>query len=32
MKLFLGLGAKQEDPKNSITYVVSDLSDRIKQT
>ena len=31
MKLFLGLGAKEEDPKNSITYVVSDLSDRIKK-
>jgi len=32
MKLFLGLGAKEENPKNSITFQVSDLSDRIGKT
>ena len=30
LKLFLGLGAKKENPRNSITYIISDFSKRIK--
>jgi hypothetical protein len=29
LKLFLGLGAKKENPKNSITYVINDFTGRI---
>ena len=30
LKLFLGLGAKKENPRNSVTYVISDFSKRVK--
>lgn len=30
LKLFLGLGYKKENPKTSYTYVISDLSERLR--
>ena len=30
MKLVLGLGAKKENPRNSVTYVIADFSKRLK--
>ena len=30
LKLFLGLGAKKENPRNSVTYVISEFSTRVK--
>ena len=30
LKLFLGLGAKKENPRNSVTYIISDFSKRIR--
>ena len=31
LKLFLGLGAKKENPRNSVTYVISDFSKRVRE-
>ena len=30
LKLFLGLGAKKENPRNSVTYIISDFSKRMR--
>jgi hypothetical protein len=30
LKLFLGLGAKKENPRNSVTFIIKDFSDRMR--
>ena len=32
LKLFLGLGAKKENPRNSLTFVITDFTKRIQKT